>query len=452
LPESDIRADIEAIFPTSDDLQVKPNIAHLKQAAKKYPNSARLQFRLGSFGPDEQALRRAAELDADNAVPMYYLASNALSRDSMDEGLAVLTDANYRKNLTDYPISLKGDSQADLVVISVNSALDFKTYAVCRRTAVAVRDYALKLHKQGRTDEGLEALDQAKKMARKLMDRDNANLISLLVGTAILKIEQKPEKQIYTDIGSKEGLARIAREQARLDYLSAGGRYYAKHGAERLATAVVQHAASFIPAAFVSASATWFLFLVAICWAVLVLWSRGRPGSAVYAEATNTFHAGRLIKWYALAFLPIIVALSLLGMFLTAERLFPSVYSYTACVFPAALLLWKAEAVYKRAYRQAAESAGEEISKSAADKREFQRRMMGVMGGGIIFLSILGVLIAGGTKAVTGTYPWDVQSVSSQICSQESQYVKDLLAGKIKVPQRLIREVEQRRSAKPGGG
>ena len=75
------------MMPASIEADVKPTVDKVRQAVGKYPNSARLQFRLGTYGNDGQALRRAAELDTNNALPLYYLASKAAS---MDETLALL--------------------------------------------------------------------------------------------------------------------------------------------------------------------------------------------------------------------------------------------------------------------------------------------------------------------------------------------------------------------------
>ena len=446
MPESDAKADFDILLPTSTDFEIEPSVAKIKQAAAKYPKSARLQFRLGVHGQDDEALRRAAALDTGNAAPMYYLAFNALSRDSMDEGLAVLTDANNRKNVTDYPLTYKGDSQAESLVSAVNSALDSKTYTAYRGTSRAVADCSLKLQKQGRTDEALEVLKQAKEMGWKLAEQENSTVLSLLVGVAVIAIAQGPEEQIYAEIGSKEGLAGIEAERERLDYLQAGARDYFVQANDKLVSRISKRTALISPVTIMMVAAEVVFVISAIWWSVLLLRSIRLAGEEFHLKASREFTPGRLVKWYVLAFLPVMGLLAVAAMLAARPVALLEYVTGASMLLPLAVLV-KGNMVYRRAADVPSWKRA-----SAADKREFQRRMMGVMGGAIIFLLILMLLIAGGTRAVTGSYPWDTQSVASKIRSEEPRYVKDLLAGKVKVPQKLIREVEQRRSAKPGSG
>ena len=427
------------------DYEVKPSVDKIKQAVEKYPNSARLQFRLGSYGKDDQALRRAAELDPSNALPLYYLASKAAS---MDGTLALLRDANLRKNVTEYPLPLRGGARAESLAMSVNGNIALSNYLVPRALSKNIGKYASELHKQGRTDEALEALKQVRQMGWGIMRSENQTLLGFMIGMAVVRTSAKFEKEIYTEIGSKDGLARLETERKRLDYLQAGSRYYVTHANEKLVEGVNRNMAIFLPVLFMGAAQLLILLLSGIWWGILLLRSRRQPSSEIHQEATKSFSIARLAMLYFLIFIPA-TAVSAIVFLQDKDGVPLYIAMYVAAVvFPLVLLL-AANVIYRRAavmpsWRNA----------PIADKREFQRRMLGVMGGGMVFLVILGLLIAGGTKAATGSYPWDVQSYMAKMRGEESKYVQQLLAGKVKVSEELVREIEQRRKQppKPGGG
>jgi tetratricopeptide (TPR) repeat protein len=445
LPESDLKADYEILLPVGTDLEVKPSVAKIKQAAAKYPNSARLQFRLGTYGKDDQALRRAAELDPNNALPLYFLASRA---PSMDGSLALLRDANLRKSVTEYPLPLKGGARAESSAMSVNGNIALSTYLVPRSLARNIGKYASELHKQGRTDEALEALKQVKRMGWKLADGESPTVLSLLVGVAVAAIAEKSEQQIYTEIGSKDGLARLETERKRLDYLQAGARDYVTHANEKLVEGVNRNMAIFLPVLFMGAVQLLILLLSGIWWGVLLLRSRRQPGSETHPEATKSFSVARLAKLYALIFIPA-TAVSAIVFLQDKDGVPVYIAMYVAAVVSPLVLLVAANVIYRRKAMMPSWRTA-----PIPDKREFQRRMIGVQGGAMIFLVILGLLISGGTKAATGSYPWDVQSYASKMRGDESKYVQQLLAGKVKVSEELVREIEQRRKQppRPGGG
>lgn len=429
MPESDLKADYEILLPVGTDYEVKPSVAKIKQAVAKYPNSARLQFRLGSYGKDDQALRRAAELDPSNALPLYYLASRA---PSMDGSLALLRDANLRRSVTEYPLPLKGGARAESSAMSVNGNIALSNYLVPRALSRNIGKYASELHKQGRTDEALEALKQVRQMGWGIMRSENQTLLGFMIGMAVVRTSAKFEKEIYTEIGSKAGLAEIEREKVKLDYLQAGSRYYVTHANDTMVRGMARRMALVAPILDMGIATEFLLLLSAVWWSVLLLRSRKHSGSESHLEATKAFSTGRLAEWYGLAFLPAIAVLSVSAM-LFPEAIALLNYAFAASMLLPVGILLKANAAYRTAYRQAAGMPSWRRA-SAADKREFQRRMLGVQGGAVIFLMILGFLISGGTKAATGSYPWDTQSYISQLRGEESKFVTKLLEGKVKVP------------------
>ena len=162
----------------------------------------------------------------------------------------------------------------------------------------------------------------------------------------------------------------------------------------------------------------------------------------------------KLLKMYVLAFLPLGLTASAIMFFASPSKLVVLwIPILAAILLPSVLLHLWATFRYKRAHRQA---AGQENPKfwsgaPAAEKREVIRRLAGVHGGAMIFLAIWGILTSGGTKLMTGAFPWQCDRLTSQPLEREARYVTDLLDGKIEVPQKYIDEVEERekRNVKP---
>ena len=440
LPESDLKADYDILLPATSDFQANPSVHKIRQAVAKYPNSARLQFRLGVYGQDKQALQRAAELDPNNALPVYYLAHQS----SADKALALIAQANHRKAMNWYLLPEKGKGLADTLIEFSNSSIQLPAYMVLRQDTRIVCKYALELQKQGRTDEALAALEQAKATAWKLIGRDNTNVMDLLVTTALVQGTLKYEKQIYTQIGSKAGLASLEAEKKRLDYLTAGGRYYTTEVSGKDMLSMMKHIALLGSMLFVGVAQLFVLLLSGIWWEILLLRSRKQPGSELHLEATRVFSTGGLTRLYAFIYLPMAIAFTVATLTMSETTFMPVIAFYAAGMLLPLVLLWRANAAYKKAYRGAAESAGQEVSKSIPDRREFQRRMIGVQGGAMVCLVILGLLVSGGTKVASGTYPWEPFPSMTQTHQRESQFVEQLLTGKIKVPQKYIDEVKAR--------
>lgn len=446
LPESDLKADYEIMLPQTGSFQAMPSVDKIRRTVGKYPNSARLQLRLGVFGHDKHALRRAAELDPKNALPLYYLASKSPAR----EAVALLAKANQRKDFTWYPFPETSGLLDDLVQ-AANSSMIPPVYLVFPVGLGNVGKYALQLQKQGRTADALAAIEQAKGMGWRVVRREKSNMMDLLMAVVFLGMTDKYEQQIYTETGSNAGLARVEAERKRLHYLRAGERYYATEVSGEDMANMMKHLAPFTALLIILVAQVIVLFLSIIWWELLLFRSRKQAGSELHLQATGVFSIGRLSKLYAILFVPAIVVFLVAPIALNGKTLLPIVGVYMAGTLLPVILFWKAKAIYRKAYRQATESVRQEVGKSIPDRREFQRRMIGVQGGGMVFIVIVGLLVSGGTKLASDAYPWEPYPSMAQINQRESQFVKDLVAGKVKVPQKYIDEVKHEEMKRTGG-
>jgi len=470
MPTPDMRADLmlpESLAGVADKSTRRPVLAQFEAAAARYPDSARLQFRLGRVADEPQAseaLRRAAQLDPGNALPLYVLAHKASAKGHWDEAMSLLTQANRRSRIDAYPFPLdacKGNGFLEMQILSENSSVSFPCYAIMRRNAVDLRGHASQLHSAGKTQDALVILAQLKDMGWKLMRQDQTNLMDVLVGIAIIKVAEKPEKQIYTSTGDKAGLARIEHDEMEFARLRAGCRAFADRIMDNLMRRLARFAALSVPTVIAGAALVLVMLASFLWWGILALRSRRKPASEIHLAATaKAFPAGRLFKIGA--FVAGILAVETVALVFCASALkveLLTVVEGSAMILPAILMLgvlaW-ASIAYKRAYRQAAESAGETISKPwkgypVADKRERQRRLTGVFGGVMAAIFVWGMLVSGYMKVTIHAFPWQVDRAAAGLHQEEPKYVRDLLAGKVKVPEKYIREAEQRAKQKPGG-
>ena len=410
-------------------------------------------------------LRKASELDPSNALPLYILASRAISSGSADEAVALLAEGNRRSRVDDYPLPYdiaKGDPWVEITIATANSQIRFPTFAALRRLALPAREYAVKLHAAGRTERALAIIGETKQMGRKLIHSDDATLIDVLVRVAIIRICHKGEEQIYTETNSQSGLAQLEQERSKLTYLRAGALAYLGSAGKRIPKLMSTFSALTLPPIYIAFLQAAIMVVSLVAWGVLALVARQKPASGLHPGATATaFTAGRLLKMYALIFLPLGIAASVLVYFgfLREFMILLPVAAGTAAFVPC-LLLWWTNASYKKAYRAAAEAAGQEIPRlwkgtAIEEKREVARRIAGVQGGMMLFLVLCGLLISGGAKLTAGAYPWQAGARAvAQMRLEERRYVADLVAGKIKVPQKYIDEEKQRlnRRTKPSDG
>lgn len=494
MPDTDLRADLEVLteWPWGKDaireaeaLSNRPErdaektaletekqkrlhtLPVLARAVSKFPNSARLQLRVGTLGEEPQrpaALRRAAEMDRRNALPLYLLASEAASRGSLDEALSLVSEGNRRHWADWYPMptTLGGNQRnAEMIASEANSSARWPTYPIIRQLAVSLSKHAGDLYKTGRGDKADEIVGQVKAMGWRLAGGNQANLMDLLVGKAIVQIANKYAKEAYLGTGDKARLAKLEAENQRLIYIAAGGRYGSNRSMESFWRGLGMFAAYSVPAAMAGAALTLVLFGSLIWWGILALRSRRKPASEMHLEATaKAFPAGRLLKVYALV--AGILAVETVALVYCASALKVELLTTVdgaAVIFSAILMLgvlvW-ASIAYKKAYRQAAESAGETISKPwkgypVADKRERQRRLTGVFGGVMAAIAVWGILVSGYMKVTMDAFPWQVDRAIAGLYQDEPKYVRELLAGKVKVPEKYIREAEQQARQKPGG-
>lgn len=492
MPDTDVRADFEALTAMWDkkyvkrmealyrEYEKKPGEGYrldreqlqigrtgilLERAIRKFPNSARLHFRLAMFttGPSSiEAIRKASELDPGNALPCYLLASDAASRKAWDEALRFLMQGNNRKRLTEYPLLrryIDRHGVAGLILLPGATAdYEFSVISRLRRLATGISGHALEIHASGRTDEALKMLDSVKQMGWKCTRAEDAATFDVLVGSVLVAISNKREAQIYTETGSKAGLAQVQKEKGKLAYLRAGCRAYVGQLMEGLVRRGARFSAPIASVAPIIGQ-SWLAAIMLVVWAAFALRTRGKPASELHLEAAaKSFSAGRLLKYYAPIFLPPGLAASALMYLAFSKYMLVMAAAGAAFLVPSVLLLWLSARLYRKTYLQTAESLGREKPRfwagaPAQDKREIARRLAGVHGGAMIFLILWALLVSGGTKLAIGAFPWQIERAFAGVYKTELRYAADLVAGKVKVPQKYIREAEQREKqrTKPGG-
>ena len=488
LPDNDIRADLEVLnvwpwskeaYPVWEALDKKAGgdytkvvdkmdaaerrfvVPQVNHAVKRFPNSARLQFRLGTLGEERlraQALKRVAGMDKRNALPLYLLAASAASSGSFDEAANLLTEGNRRDHVDYYPpeADVSAKNAFEEMVLSSGSVQSPAQLQV-RRLAVSIGKHADKLASMGRAAEGLALLDAVEQMGWRLMHAKCANIMDVMYGSAVISICHKHQRQIYTLTGDKSGLAMVEREQRRLNYLSGGGRAYFDNSMEELVRRMARFAAFSLPVGAMGAAQALLLFVCLIWLGILALRSRGRAGSEFHPRATgNTFASRMLIARYAILLLALGVITPITVYFesktsmtsMTSMLTAGTVTSVVSVIILLALIC-RSYVSYRRNYRQVSQESGRFWRRAPAqEKREIMRRLVGFQGGMIITLAIFGLLICGYTKTTMHAFPWQFERVMGGMRQREIQYTADLVAGKVKVPAKYLREAEQRQQKK----
>ena len=464
----DMRADLEFLSPWSLGDGVKSRLPALRASVGKHPDSARLQFRLGRTTDGSEsvkAMREAARLDKDNALPLYVLASNACKEGRWTEARRLVAEGNARRYLDPYsvPLSLcKGNGLLEMYMISANSSMSMGGFLPIRRVAVGLGKHALQLQEKGQTADAINLLSDVRRMGWKTIhDLRDANGMGVLVGVAIIKIADKHEKQILTETGDRAKLERLQTDRERLVLLQAGVRYQMDRGMDELVGRLVRYTASI--AALTGALALIAILLVlSLIWrGVLAIRSRNQPGSALHAAATTlAFPVRTLMTAYGI--LLGVLALSTLALVVTAshgQESLPDIADYIGIAASAfaitALTIW-ASVAYKKGFRRAAEAATETVSHPwkgypISDKRERQRRMTGFLGGAMVSLVPGLILLSVYTKTAMRIYPWQVERVPAGLYQQEQRFIRSLVAGKVKVPQKYIDEVKHEEMKRTGG-
>jgi hypothetical protein len=428
----------------------------LNDAVKRFPDSPRLQFRLGALtegARSVEALKKVARLDPGNALPLYLLASEAASRKSWDEALSLLREGNRREGCTLYPLRYSdlGDGGiSEFTVVACALAMgNTEVHMRLRELARTLAGRTPTLQAGGHQDEALMTLSDIRRMARKLIHAERANMMDLLMGTAIIRLAHKYEAPIYEGMGDQSGLERIAREKRELIYLQAGSHAYF----DRLIPQLERSMGKYMSPGLAAASAPVMACLTAISliwWAVFARRARRRTASNLHEEiAARVFTSGKLIRLYlGTLVLPGILCAAAFYFSMSSGNWTGGVIAAWAAVVVPCLVLMLPTRAYRREYRKAAAEAGVDVPKRwknwpVEEKREETRRLSGVHGGAMIFVLVWALLVTGGTKAAIGTYPWQLGPAMYAPFEWEERYVKDLLAGKVEVPEKYIREAEK---------
>lgn len=407
---------------------------------------------MGSLAEGKQsldALRRAAQLDQSNAMPLYLLASEAASRGSWDEALLLLKQGNGRKECTDYPLAIRSFTLCEQSALDIAGS-GLEAQARLRDLERGFSERATTLHLAGRTDEALAVLAAAKRAGWAVVHGRQNDLMDMMVSVSMVRIVIRGEDDIYHSMGDRAGLADVAREKRRVRYLLAGAEM---HVGRIMPDLVNRWWKFFAPMLTILPLVleVWLALIVIVLFAVLALRSRRETASAHHLSATaQAFPISRLLKLYALIFLPIGIAAAIIvrATFDASELLSFFLIATVAVLLPSTVLHCCASTIYKRAYGAAMRAEASDVPRlwkgvAIGEKREVARRLAGVHGGAVVFLVVLGLLISGGTKLALGAFPWQGGLDFEDSHRQERRYVADLVAGKIKVPESDIRKQER---------
>lgn len=471
----EMRADLELAAPWDSDRDIKSRLPALRKAVKDYPQSARLQFRLGMMTDGTEsakALEQVVRLDPKNALPFYILASKASSNGEWDESISLVKQANRLSRVDWYPLPYEGcngDGMLEMSMISANSSLLIShLLGGIRRVSVDLTNHASSLYAKGKTREALVILGEVKKTGWTLIRKDEANALEVTVGVSIVQKAQKSERKIFTETNDQPGLAQIAREDKELLLLRAGSMAYVTTCNDVLVRRVSSFAAATSSVIIAGAVQIWLLLICLLSWAVLAVRSRGISASEYHETATErAFPGRRLVKVYALVFagLAFVAAISAyLVATLPIEYVtfvIGSIGTVIPAIIPLVVLIW-AGVVYRKSFKSTIDTADPDAPAPwkgypIADKRERQRRLTGVCGGMMITLVILLAALSMYTKTTMNAYPWQTERATGGMYKLEPKYIADLVAGKVKVPEKYIKAEEKRqqdalkKAAKPGG-
>jgi hypothetical protein len=450
----DLKADLEIMLPGIGEHDKKPDTGKIRQALDKYPDSPRLNLRLGTYGNEplaSQALRHMSDLDPRNALPLYLLASRAGSRASWDEASSLVKRANSLPKLEvyklPYPLA-RGDIRLESCISQADSGMESLVSAIGKNA----QDHALELHAVGRNDEALAILADARRVGWRLMRLDGVDAVDCLVGNKIVRNCSRAALRIAKDTNNQEALALATADMEKCSYIRAGFRAHA----DGLIDDMLKRLMKFMALAF---SLCGLIFLSTSCLTGLAAhWSasrksKGVPASSLHDEATASLLAGGRMLWrYAL----LIIACSASTAFLASMPYAPSPLS-TAMVFagvlvPFVLPAWMDAAVrkqYREVYNHLAEQRGVDMLPKKRrlapihDRREIDRRLAGLDGSFVITLSIWALLVCTLLRVEFHAYPWQITKTMGGMPQAEMKYVKDLVDGKVKVPQKYIDQVKR---------
>ena len=460
--QPDLKAETDAVI-AANPLGYRPDIRKLRIAVRRYPNSPRLSFRLGACArtPEgTQALKHAAELAPDNSVPLYVLASRAESR---KEAVALLYQANGRLSFDPYTLPYElaqGDSVMELELRSIGYDMESPVYTSIKKLANVACSRAKELHAAHKDGEASYVLEDVRKMGQRLMYREDAEITDVLLGSHILRDCSLVGMKIAK--GDKSRIMHFESEIKKSVCIRAGCRSFLDEQAQ----AMMSKTWKFFEISF-SLYGLLHVSLGALIGGVMAYWgmrkSKRVPSSDLHMRTTAMVLPGeRLFRIYALALFGCGVSTLVLASIRETIKPLSLIVMLIAVFIPMfvpMLVSIQARRQYRDTYNHLAEQEGKEMlpkkKKSPQDRREIERRMSGLDGGFAITLAIWALVVSIGLKHYFHAYPWQPNKAMGGMPQAEMKYVKDLVDGKIKVPQKYIDEVKRedaRREAKRPGG
>jgi len=430
LPDNDVRVDYDAGNASLDVL---------REGLKKFPNSPRLLLRYGCYCDDpsgEAALQKAAEIDTENAAPMYVLAAKAIRVKDYDKATALLTKGACRTRLDYYPIPedlLHLDTYFERRMFPYNYLPGSSSLHALR----VMTDYAKSLASQGRTSEAVRICEALQSMGTQglrmqpcslYMASDFSNMYTIGVDSEGRLHSNNPEWRQKWD--------------ESIYLLSALG--YAQD---------LQNARAGISAVI---TAVWILLLAVCSFGVLASnllrfhftrRSKRKPASTFHDQATcevfSTRGLARLYGWTIL--LPCVLQAIVIAY--TWNQTASSPHWITGIVTTGVILLptptivliwaWKG---YARAFEKSSRRKLPKTWKSGLDedKRELHRRLSGVLGGG---LTLLSACLLFSSLLITHRAPWNYAAIFPDV-TQEDRIVQDIVQHKFYVPPSRIKAAD----------
>jgi len=436
LPDNDLRVDYHSMIAGKTSRDV------LREGLKKFPNSPRLLLRYGiNYIDGKIALRKAAEIDKENAAPILGLAMYALWNKQYEAAIRSTIEATSRPRLNYYPIP--------------KDLLHLDTYFQRRQFPYSIQPSPYSLDEfrvlaeyaeYGRTSEAVEICKALQIIGlRGLRTRPCCLLTAdrfARLYTAGVRSEgkvnanspewrQKRDESVYL--------------QSALEY--AQELHTARAGVSGVLTAV------------------WILLLMICAFGVLASnllrfyftrRSKRKAASTLHDQATrevfSTLGLTRLYGWTIL--LPCVLQAIVIaymwnqtGVNAVIARSNPHWITGIAAIVvillpaPAIALVWAWKG-YARAFEKLSRRKLPRTWKSGQDedKRELHRRLSGVLGGG---LALLAACLLFSSLLITHRAPWNYADIWPDV-TQEDRIVQDIVQHKLQVPLSYTKGAESR--------
>lgn len=295
------------------------------------------------------------------------------------------------------------------------------------------------------------------------MRLDGVDAIDCLVGNKIALSCDKAAAQIAKETHNQQELALVTTDMEKCLYVRAGCRAYA----DKLVDNMLDKVKRFMALAFslyglLGLSGGTLTGLLAL--RSFERKSRGMPASSLHDKATGIVFPGRrMLSIYAVAFLACSASTLLLVSMPAGLSPAPVATMFIGIMIPFTTPLYlygRARKQYKETYNHLAEESGAELLPkkirlmAIQDRREITRRLVGLDGGLMVTMTFWGLLLSMGLRLCYGAYPWQITKAMGGMPQAEMRYVKDLVDGKVKVPQKYIDQIkrEEARFKKQTGG